>query len=104
MRHLLLHPTHRKFIRLLRDRIKAGQAIIFTQSDLDSFHSLCEIESMSMTERHQRIYRIVLTAVYRPIDQIDKHEKVCIVGKGFINQIENCFFEAERKHHYLTAT
>ena len=57
---------------------------------------------MSMIDRHQGIYRIVLTAVYRPIDQIDKNEKVCFVSEESINLMEKCFCEAERKHLRVT--
>ena len=73
MRYFLLHPTHRKFIRLLRDRIDSGYPIIITQSDLDAFNHICQ-GAMTMKKRHQGIYRIVLTAVYRPIEEIDKDE------------------------------
>ena len=78
MRHLLIHPTHRKFIRLLRGRIKAEYPIIFTQSDIDALRNLWNKETMSMIDRHQSIYRIVLTALFRSVDQIDKNEKVCM--------------------------
>ena len=57
---------------------------------------------MSMIDRHQGIYRIVLTAVYRPIDQIDKNETVCFVSEESINLMEKCFCEAERKHLRVT--
>lgn len=98
MRHLLIHPTHRKFIRLLRGRIKAGYPIIFTQSDIDALRNLWNKETMSMIDRHQSIYRIVLTALFRSVDQIDKNEKVCLIGGEHINLMEQAFFEAERKH------
>lgn len=51
-----------------------------------------------MVERHQKIYRLVLTAVYRPIEDIDKTEKVCMVGYKTINIMEKCFAQAERHH------
>ena len=98
MGHLLIHPTHRKFIRLLRGRIKAGFPILFTESDKDAFKNLWTQDTMSMLDRHQRIYRIVLTALYRPIDEIDENEKVYLVGGEYINLMEQAFFEAERKH------
>ena len=51
-----------------------------------------------MIDRHQKIYRFILTAIYRPIEEIDSTEKVCIVGDASVNVIENCFAQAERKH------
>lgn len=37
---LLLHPTHRKFIRLLRDKVSKGDVIFITQEDLGECGSL----------------------------------------------------------------
>jgi len=101
MRYLLLHPTHRKLIRLLRKRVKDGYPIVFTQTDIDVFRAISQ-ESMKMIERHQRIYRLLLTAVYRPFEEIDKTEKVYVVREKFINTIENCFARAERQHLGIT--
>ena len=97
MRHLVIHPTHRKLILLLRDRLKDGHPIVFIQSDFDAFHAISQ-GTMTMIDRHQKIYRLILSAVYRPIEEIDKAEKVCIVGNDTINVIEKCFAQAERKH------
>ena len=97
MRHLLIHPTHRKLIRLMRNRLKDGHPIVFIQSDFDAFHAISQ-GTMTMIDRHQKIYRLILTAVYRPIEKIDRTEKVCIVGDATINVIEKCFAQAERKH------
>lgn len=97
MRHFLIHPTHRKLIRLMRNRLKEGHPIVFIQSDFDAFHALSQ-GTMTMIDRHQKIYRLVLTAVYRPIEELDRTEKVCIVGDARVNVIEKCFAKAERKH------
>ena len=97
MRYLLLHPTHRKFIRLLRDRVNSGYPIIITQSDNDAIKHMCE-GAMTMIKRHQGIYRIVLTAVYRPIEEIVKDEKIYYIGYKSINIAEKCFFKAEWRH------
>lgn len=37
---LLLHPTHRKFIRLLRDKVSKGDVIFITQEDLSEWQSV----------------------------------------------------------------
>lgn len=103
MRHLLLHPTHRKFIRLLRSRMRSGYPFLITQSDMDAFHSLSQ-GTMTMLERHYKIYRMVLNMVYRSIEDIDKNEKVGVITTGQINIIEKCFARAERKHLGATIT
>ena len=97
MRHLLIHPAHRKLIRLMRNRLKDGHPIVFIQSDFDAFHAISQ-GTMTMIDRHQKIYRLILTAIYRPIKEIDSTEKVCIVGNAIVNVIEKCFAQAERKH------
>ena len=81
----------------MRNRFKNGHPIIFIQSDIDAFHAICQ-GTMTMIDRHQKMYRLILTAVYRPIEEIDRTEKVCIVGDATINVIEKCFAQAERKH------
>ena len=97
MRHLLFHPTHRKFIRFLRDRINNGYPIILTQADWDEFNRIRQ-GTVPMIQRHHSIYRILLTAAYRPIEEIDKKEKIWLIGESQINTIEKCFSKAERNH------
>lgn len=101
MGYLLIHPTHRKLIHLMRNRLKDGHPIVFIQSDFDAFHAISH-GTMTMIDRHQKIYRLILTAVYRPIEEIDRTEKVCIVGDASINVIEKSFAQAERKHLGIT--
>ncbi len=61
---ILLHPTHRKFVMLLREKINSGQPIIITQADLDEIHQLI-IRSKKALVRHKGIYRIFLRAINR---------------------------------------
>lgn len=75
MRRILLHPTHRKFVRIIRDRVNSGRPIILTKTDIKAFQDICQ-GTMTMLKRHQGIYRIVLTAANRPIEGIEKNEKV----------------------------
>lgn len=77
--------------------MNAGYPIILTESDVRAFKEVCK-GTMTMMKRHQGIYRIVLTAAYRPVDEIDKDEKVCIVGEKVVNAIERSFSEAEWRH------
>lgn len=101
MRHILIHPTHRKFVRMIRDRVNSGCPIILTESDVRAFHDLCQ-GTMTMLKRHQGIYRIVLTAANRPIEGIDKNEKVYVVGNKLLNVIEKGFSKAEWRHLWTT--
>lgn len=98
---ILLHPTHRKLIRLLKIRINSNFPFVLRQSDWNAFSEISE-GTMTMYSRHQKIYRILLKAVYRPIEEIDRNEKVSLIGIDFINLIEKCFFIAERKNIGIT--
>ena len=97
MRHFLFHPTHRKLIRLLRGRINDGYPIIITQADWDEFLRISE-GTVPMIRRHHSIYRIILTVINRPIEEIDRNEKVGFIGEHQIDIIEKCFAKAERNH------
>ena len=88
---ILLHPTHRKLIRLLKNRINSNIPFVLRQSDWNAFSEISK-GTMTMYSRHQKIYRILLKAVYRPIEEIDRNEKVSLIGIDFINLIEKCFF------------
>lgn len=101
MRRILLHPTHRKFVRMIRDRVNSAQPIILTEVDVRAFQGICQ-GTMPMLKRHQGIYRIVLTAANRPIDKIDKNEKVCVVGNKMVEVIEKSFSKAEWRHPLTT--
>lgn len=74
---------------------------ILTESDVRAFHDLCQ-GTMTMLKRHQGIYRIVLTAANRPIEGIDKNEKVYVVGNKLLNVIEKGFSKTEWRHPWTT--
>ena len=97
MKHLLLHPTHRRFIKLLREQINNRHQVFFTQSDYDAFKNICQ-GSMTMWERHKRIYRLFLNVIYRPIEEVNNDENVCFVSEKTINVMEECFSKAEWRH------
>lgn len=81
----------------MRDRIHNGCPIILTQADWDRFYQISQ-GTVPMLQRHHSIYRIILTAAYRPTEEIDKNEKIWIIGERQINTIEKCFSKAERNH------
>lgn len=101
MRRILLHPTHRKFVRIIRDRVNSGRPIILTEADIRAFQVICR-GTMTMLKRHQGIYRIVLTAANRPIEEIDKSEKIYVAGNSLVNAIEKEFSKAEWRHPWTS--
>ena len=74
---------------------------MLTQDDFEGFHLLCH-GTMSMVERHQRIYRLLLKAMNRSIDEIGNNEIICIVENQTINLLEELFAKAERRHFRTT--
>lgn len=101
MSPILIHPTHRKFVRLLRDSLDKGTPILLTRSDFKEFDKICQGE-MTAVERHQKIYRLALRAKYRPFTDLPRTEKVAVVDTNAITFIEKRFAIAERKHLRMT--
>ena len=56
---LLLHPTHRKFIKLLRNKVNNGDVIYITKEDQSEWQSVFNT-SKNSKKRHQETYRIFL--------------------------------------------
>lgn len=86
---------------MIRDRVNSGCPIILTEADVRAYHDICQ-GKMTMLKRHQGIYRIVLTAANRPIEGIDKNEKVYVVENNLVNAIEKEFSKAEWRHPWTT--
>ena len=97
MKKFLLHPTHRKFIRLLRQHIEQGRFIIISNDDIKACHELFHRTNKSL-ERHKGIYKIVLNAMQRQ----EIHEDDRILDKSHIDFIESCLCKVERKNLFVT--
>lgn len=97
MKKILLHPTHRKIIRLLRKHIEQRGAVILTKADREVWEEL-SCQTQKATERHKSIYRILLSAMRRT--EVNKEDWVC--GVLFVDFIENAFCTAERKKLFIT--
>lgn len=53
---LLLHPTHRKFIKLLRNKVNNGDVIYITKEDQSEWQSVFNT-SKNSKKRYQETYR-----------------------------------------------
>lgn len=65
MKRFLIHPTHRKYIRLLRKCADCGNPITITHQDAVDFLEMMK-KSKQRLYRHQGFYRITLRAMNRP--------------------------------------
>lgn len=97
MKKLLLHPTHRKFIRLLREHLKQEGQIIITKDDIKVFHNLLSRTKIAL-KRHKGIYRLLLRAMQRTVI----HEGDTILNSSHIDYIESVFCDVERKNIFVT--
>lgn len=61
---ILFHPTHRKFIKLLRTYADKGTIINITDFDKKRIHELF-IRTNNALERHKSIYKIALEILNR---------------------------------------
>lgn len=92
MKPILFHPTHRKFIKLLRKRVEV-EPIYLTNEDIEAFRALARRTNIAM-ERHKGLYRIFLTAMRRPNSSVSPD---IIIDSAFVDYIERVLCEAERK-------
>lgn len=98
MGKILLHPTHRKFIRMLREQVGQGKLIIVTKSDIDTFRALMQRTKIAL-ERHKGIYKLLLRAMQRT----EAHKKGDIIlNSSHIDYIESVFFKAEWGNIFIT--
>lgn len=96
MKHFLIHPTHRKYIKLLRTRSDNGNPIITTKKDWDDFLELVRTTKQRLP-RHKGLYRITLRAMNRSLKEINSDEIHAILDGKTIDIIEGVLAKAERK-------
>ena len=93
MKPILFHPTHRKFVKLLRKRVDV-EPIYLTNEDIEAFRALVRRTNIAM-ERHKGLYRIFLTAMRRPNSSISPD---IIIESADVDYIERVLCEVERKN------
>ncbi|MBD5293074.1 MAG: hypothetical protein HDS23_07535 [Bacteroides sp.] len=97
MSPILIHPTHRKIVALLKEHVASGKHLEIIQQDMDDFHQLIQRTQKAM-ERHKGIYRILLRIMNRSKTGTGYLESDLMV----INHIEKAFARAERKRLDIT--
>ena len=102
MRYLLIHPTHRKFVRFLRSRFMNMTPVLLNEDDRNDLLSLVNIKTMPAVTRHKMLYKIFIRARYRPYNEFKDTDKVFVVDPQAISQMEKLFFKAEWKNIGMT--
>ena len=95
----LLHPTHRKFIKLLKNYIKKKGFIYITTNDIEEYKNIFTATNMSV-ERHQRVYRIFLKAINRT--QVEQNDVAGVVTLENIGKIESILRGIELSNPLVT--
>lgn len=96
MKRIIIHPTHRKFLRLLRNRLKEGNPIVIRKTELDTLSK--DLPSLrSATARNQLVYRLALRAMSRPRSEMQQYDDLIIVNEQFIKGLESVYAKVERK-------
>ena len=97
----LLQPTHKKYIKLLRDRVKSGNPVIMTKKDRADFLKLFRTTKQRLP-RHQGLYRITLNAIKRSPEDINSEEIFVVLDNRAISVIERTLAKAEWKSLCVT--
>lgn len=98
MKTILIHPTHRKIVRLLRNHIAAGKHLKITAEDIAVFKQIIN-RTQKSAERHRGIYRILLSIMGRlnNDNSSSMEEDLKIIAR-----IEKSFARAEIKRLHIT--
>lgn len=70
---LLIHPSHRKFIKRLHERVGPHGYIVMTKNDFDTLKTIWATTTESI-KRHQGIYRLIFNCINRRIETIDRDQ------------------------------
>lgn len=97
MRKIIIHPTHRKMIRILRERSKEGKPVILLKEEVYSlFKNLPSLDSPTM--RNQSVYRFLLNAMNRSLSEFQQHEGNYVLNDKNLKVVESVYAKVEREH------
>ena len=69
----LLHPSHRKFIKLLHEKVGANGSIVITKDDFIAMDHLWASTTNSV-RRHKGMYKIIIRATNNRIENITREQ------------------------------
>ena len=95
MKRIVLYPTHRKFIRLLRSKTKYGEYVVLRKEDLFELKKILSNGNLNSVDRHQKLYKCILGVVNN-----NSYNEECILLD--INKIRDYICQRERKTLQIT--
>lgn len=97
MRKIIIHPTHRKMIRILRKRCKEGKPVVLLKDEVyNLFKILPSIDSPTL--RNQRVYRLLLNAMNRPFLELKHQEDIYVLNDKSLKIVVSIYSKVERNH------
>lgn len=97
MRKIVIHPTHRKLLRILRERCDEGRSVVLLKDEVDSFFKVLPTLD-SPIRRNQSAYRLVLNAMNRSFEDIKDYNNYCVLNDKSIRVVESIYAKVERNH------
>lgn len=94
---MAIHPTHRKLLRILRERCDEGKPVVLLKDEVDIFFKVLPTLD-SPTLRNQSAYRIVLNAMNRSFEDLKDHNNFFVLNDKSIKVIESIYAKVERNH------
>ena len=92
----LILPTHRKYIKLLRERANSGNPIVIKKKDMEDFRELVRT-THQRGARHRGLYRITLKAMKCSPEEIELEDIECILDNRAVNFVEKTLAKVEWK-------
>ena len=97
MRKIVIHPTHRKLLRILHERCDEGRPVVLLKDEVESFFEVLPTLD-SPIRRNQSAYRIVLNAMNRSLEDIQDYRNFYVLNNKNIKAIESVYATVERNH------
>ena len=97
MRKIVIHPTHRKLLRILRERCDEGRPVVLLKDEVDSFFKVLPTLD-SPIRRNQSTYRLVLNAMNRSFEDIKDYNNYYVLNDKSIRVVESIYAKVEKDH------
>lgn len=96
---IIIYPTHKKFINLLRKINNKGTPLILKKEDVNEIYKILSEDNYYSIQKHQRVYKVFLRSIYT-----NKYEKGdIIIDNSKIKNIKE-FLSKNRKKIFFKDT
>ena len=97
MRKSVIHPTHRKVIRILRKRCEEGHPVVVRKEEVDILFKVLPTLG-SPTMRNQSVYRLLLKAMNRSSSELKEHKDFYVLNDKSLEFVESIYSKIEKEH------